>query len=61
MIRKGGVSIILGVYNSNEYLYEQLFSILNQTYSDLKIFISDDCSDVPLKLQNLENHSIITD
>lgn len=38
------VSILLATYNGEKYLAEQLDSILNQTYSNLKIYISDDVS-----------------
>lgn len=39
------VDILLTTYNSKiEYLKEQLDSILNQTYKNLKLIISDDCS-----------------
>ena len=39
------VDILLTTYNSKiEYLKEQLDSILNQTYKNFKLIISDDCS-----------------
>ena len=38
------VAIILGFYNGNKYISEQLKSILEQTHKDLDIFIFDDKS-----------------
>lgn len=39
------VDILLATYNSNEkYLREQIESLINQTYKDIKIYISDDAS-----------------
>lgn len=38
------VSLILAVYNGEEYLFKQLKSILNQTYTIEEVIISDDCS-----------------
>ena len=39
------VDILLATYNSNiEYLKEQIESILNQTYRNFKLLISDDAS-----------------
>ena len=38
------VSILLPTYNGEKYLKEQIESILNQTYKDIKLIISDDCS-----------------
>ena len=39
------VDILLTTYNSKiEYLKMQIDSILNQTYKDFKLIISDDCS-----------------
>lgn len=50
------ISIILCTYNGEEFLEEQLQSILNQTYPNLEIFISDDAStDGTLKI--LEKYS----
>ena len=42
---KNKVDILLTTYNTNiEYLKLQLDSILNQTYKDFNLIISDDCS-----------------
>ena len=47
---KGGymeevVDILLTTYNTEiEYLEKQVESILNQTYQNIKLLISDDCS-----------------
>jgi len=38
------VSIVLGTYNGERFLKEQLDSILNQTYPNTEIVISDDAS-----------------
>lgn len=38
------IDILLATYNGEKYLKEQLESILNQTYSNIRIIISDDCS-----------------
>lgn len=39
------VDILLPTYNTNEkYLREQIESLINQTYKNIKIYISDDCS-----------------
>lgn len=38
------VDILLATYNGEKYLKEQIESILNQTYQNIQIIISDDCS-----------------
>ena len=38
------VEILLPTYNGEEYIEEQIDSILNQTYKNIKVIISDDCS-----------------
>ena len=38
------ISIIVPVYNSEEYLPECIDSIINQTYKNLQIILVDDCS-----------------
>jgi glycosyltransferase involved in cell wall biosynthesis len=38
------VSVVLGTYNGEKYLEEQLDSIIRQTYSNIEIIIADDCS-----------------
>lgn len=38
------VAILLATYNGEEFLKEQLDSILTQTYQNLKVYISDDSS-----------------
>lgn len=38
------VDILMPTYNGEKYLREQLDSILNQTYKDIRLIISDDCS-----------------
>ena len=38
------VDILLATFNGEKYLRDQLDSILNQTYKDFRLLISDDCS-----------------
>ncbi|NLC87187.1 MAG: glycosyltransferase family 2 protein [Clostridiaceae bacterium] len=38
------IDILLATYNGEKYLIEQIESILNQTYSNFRLLISDDCS-----------------
>ncbi len=38
------VDILLATFNGERYLRDQLDSILNQTYKDFRLLISDDCS-----------------
>lgn len=38
------VSVALMTYNQEKYVKEALLSILNQTYDNLEIIVSDDCS-----------------
>ena len=38
------ITIIIPCYNVEEYLEECLDSVINQTFTDFKVFISDDCS-----------------
>lgn len=38
------VDIILATYNGEQFLSEQIESILNQTYKEFRLFIADDCS-----------------
>ncbi len=51
------VAVILAFYNGNEYIEEQVKSILEQTHKNIKIFIFDDNSQNSLKksLDNLKN------
>ncbi len=38
------IDVLLATYNGEKYLKEQIDSILNQTYSNIRLVISDDCS-----------------
>ena len=38
------IDILLATYNGEKFVREQLDSIINQTYKNLRIIISDDCS-----------------
>lgn len=42
--KKDLVSIITPTYNSSKYIVETIESILNQTYSNWELLITDDCS-----------------
>lgn len=45
------VNILMATYNGRKYLKEQIDSILNQTYTDFRLLISDDAStDSTLKI-----------
>lgn len=38
------ISVIIPVYNCEDYLYVCLNSVLKQSYSDLEVICVDDCS-----------------
>jgi glycosyltransferase involved in cell wall biosynthesis len=38
------ISVVLGTYNGEKYLREQIDSILCQTYTNIELVIGDDCS-----------------
>ncbi len=38
------IDILMATYNGEKYLKEQIDSILNQTYKNIRLVISDDCS-----------------
>lgn len=53
------VDIIVATYNGEKYIKEQLLSILNQTYSDIHVYVRDDGStdktvQYVLELQNVD-------
>ena len=41
-----GISIIVPVYNSSQYLCDCMESILNSSFKDIEVICIDDCSDV---------------
>ena len=52
------VDILLATYNTNEqYLKEQIDSLLNQTHKNIKIYISDDASNNKNTIKTLEEYS----
>jgi len=61
------IAILLGVYNAEKYILEQLNSIMNQSYKDFTLYIRDDASsDSTLSkiiefAQNYSNIKIIND
>ncbi|NJW55213.1 glycosyltransferase, partial [Salinimicrobium oceani] len=38
------VSVVVVTYNSSEFIIDTLESIKNQTYPNIELIISDDCS-----------------
>ena len=52
------IDILLATYNGEKYLKEQIESVLNQTYKNIQIIISDDCSQDNTKniLETYQNH-----
>ena len=53
------VDILVATYNSNiEYLKLQLDSILNQTYKNIRVLISDDCSNDKKVIDVLSHYEI---
>lgn len=38
------IDVLLASYNGEKYIEAQISSILNQTYKNIKLIISDDCS-----------------
>ena len=37
------IDVLMTTYNGEKYLKEQIESILNQTYKNINLIISDDC------------------
>ena len=48
------VAIVLGYYNGNKFLPEQIKSIVNQSHEAIDIFISDDCSNKEVDFKALD-------
>lgn len=59
---KKQIDVLLATYNGEKYLKEQIESILNQTYKNIHLIISDDCStDGTYKiLKRYEKHKNVT-
>ena len=38
------ISLIMSVYNGEDYLVEAIESVLNQTFKDFELIIINDCS-----------------
>jgi alpha-1,3-rhamnosyltransferase len=38
------VSVIIVTYNSSKYVAETLRSVINQSYDNIEIIVTDDCS-----------------
>ena len=51
------ISIIVPVYNTGEYLYKCLDSILNSTYHNLEIILINDGSDDPITNKILDTYA----
>lgn len=51
------VSVIMPVYNAEQYIEESINSVLNQTYQNLELIIVDDCSN-DNTLQLIEDFSL---
>lgn len=43
-IEEEQIDILLATYNGEKYIKQQIDSILNQTYKNIRLIISDDCS-----------------
>ena len=57
------IDILMATYNGEKYLEEQIDSILGQTYKNIRLIISDDCStdntkNILKKYQEKENIEI---
>lgn len=52
------IDVLMTTYNGEKYLQEQIESILNQTYTNIQLIISDDCSQDETKeiLKKYKNH-----
>lgn len=58
------VDILLATYNGEKYVSEQIESILNQSYKNIRLIISDDCSkdstpEILEKYKNLDERVIV--
>lgn len=56
------VDVLIATYNGEKYVKEQIDSVLNQTYKNIHIIISDDCSKDSTRevLKEYENNDKIT-
>ena len=57
-IERKSVAVILGYYNGEAYIEEQLFSIFNQSHKSLHVFLYDDYSAPQFILQNINSEGV---
>lgn len=53
------VSIIMPTYNTKEHLHLSIESILNQTYPNFELLITDDCSSDPHTIETIKHYASI--
>ncbi len=64
--KKPFLSVIMPVYNSEKYIKEAIYSILNQTFSDLELICINDCSkdkslEIMQEISQKDNRLIVID
>lgn len=42
--RQPWISVVMPVYNAQDYLADSIESVLNQSFRDLELIVVDDCS-----------------
>lgn len=57
-MKKGLVSVIIPVYNDQEYLNRTLLSLKKQSYDDMEIIVVDDGSQIPIKVDDTNSKLI---
>ena len=48
------IGVVLGFYNGNEFIDDQIKSILDQSFKNIDIFIFDDNSSVDFKSRKIK-------